>query len=90
MAADIRLDAALWPEIKRSDHFVGLSLVPYRLANEMPELKLLLQMLGEAHISKQLPLLRASFAIPLALPGGNQNEAAGSGGEREARGQVEI
>ena len=61
-----------------------LSLYPYRLANQMPELKLLLQPLGEASKSKPLPLLQASFTIPLALPDKNQNKAARSGGEREA------
>ena len=40
--------AALLPysELRGSDHIVGLSLVTYCLANKMPELKLLLQLLG--------------------------------------------
>ena len=32
--------------IEQSDHFVGPSLVTYRLANQMPEPKLLPQLLG--------------------------------------------
>ena len=66
----------------------GWSFLPlvyaYRLTNQSPEHKLLLQLLGEAHKSKPLPLLQASFTIPLALPDKNQNKAARSGGEREA------
>ena len=60
------------------------SVYAYRLTNQSPEHKLLLQLLGEAHKSKPLPLLQASFTIPLALPDKNQNKAARSGGEREA------
>ena len=72
----------------------GWSFLPlvyaYRLTNQSPEHKLLLQLLGEAPKSKPLLLLQASFIIPLALPDRNQNKAARLGGEREAWGQVEI
>ena len=73
-------------EIQRRDYLVGRSLLAYRLANQMPELKLLLQLLGEAPKSKQLPLLQASFTIPLALPDRNQNKVTWSGGEGGRRG----
>ena len=56
----------------------------------MPEQKLLLQLQGEAHKSKQLPLLQAGSTIPLTLPDRNQNKAAQLGGGMEVRGQVDI
>ena len=50
------------------------SLLTYRLANQMPELNMLVQLLGEAHKSKPLPFLQASFTIPLALTETKQNQ----------------
>ena len=76
-------------EIQLETYLVLSWLYAYRLTNQMPEQKLLLQLLGEAHKSKQLPLLQASSTIPLTLPDRNQNKAARSGGGREAWGQVE-